>query len=98
MFHGSSPTAERITPTTIDNSTSRASTASGGPPRKRLTILFAMGLRFPCCIAVTLVHPRRQFCERAGASHHHLPSRDRAKPQASLAGRHRAGACPSAGG
>jgi hypothetical protein len=44
MFHGSSPTAERMTPTTIDNSTSLASTASGGPPRKRLTKPFAMGL------------------------------------------------------
>src|SRR5215831_199182 len=56
MFRGSSPTADRMTPTTIDNSTSLASTASGGPPRKRLITSFAMGLSFFSIVLILLVH------------------------------------------
>src|SRR3954469_6309910 len=37
MFQGSRPSAASTTPTRIDSNTSFPITASGGPPRKRLT-------------------------------------------------------------
>src|SRR5579883_3525957 len=37
MFHGSKPSASRITPTRIDSKARRKMTASGGPPKNRVT-------------------------------------------------------------
>src|SRR5215831_11225369 len=44
MSRGSSPMADRMTPTRIDSRMIRTTTDSGGPPRKRCTVSFGIGM------------------------------------------------------